>query len=144
MELTREQQAEVTRNYQQQMMQQQQVMQMQAMAHQVAAYQQQHPGAVPAASPVTSDGEDWLMAGAVPQEAMPHKEPTPAPTVPDPMEPYREYAIKSYQGMVRDGKLPQQAVMEVLEAARATGNEQIMDAVLGATNRFPEEINTAQ
>jgi len=97
LELTREQQAEVSRNYQQQLQQQQQLqmVQMQAMQQQYAqyaAFQQQQPGQQ---TPLTtSDGEDWLMAGTVPQEALPHKTtvgsmapPTFSPT--DPLEPYR-------------------------------------------------------
>ena len=57
---------------------------------------------------------------------------------------YQQYAINQYTEMVKAGALPQKAAMDVLQAARATGDERIMDAVLAATSRFPEAIDTAQ
>jgi len=150
LELTREQQAEVTRNYQQQLQQQQlQMAQMQAMQQQYAqyaAFQQQQPGQQ---TPMTSDGEDWLMAGTVSQEALPHKVTVVSPAPPslaptDPLEPYRKFATEKYTELLKEGQSPQQAVMEVLNAAQSTGDESIIAAVIDASSRFPEKIDTAQ
>ena len=82
------------------------------------------------------------MAGSVLQEALPHKAPNPVTT--DWLEPYRQQAISSYQWMVKEGKAPQYAAMEVLGAAQNTGNEEIIQAVLEVSNRFHEGIDTAQ
>ena len=79
------------------------------------------------------------MAESVASEATTHKE---APQ--DPMEPYRKHALETFEEQVKEGVLPQTAVMNVLAMAQATGDPQVYQAVLEACKLFPAQTDTAQ